>query len=185
MSYKRWLLVATVIFGISILTGLVASPDILSEDIADFEEIVELLAEMPQSAVFIFILFKNGFALLLSFALSPILCLAPLAALTVNGWLLAVVGTTVVQQESFGVLLAGLLPHGIFEIPAFIMAEAAALSFGATVLRALFRKEKRGLVIPSFKQNARYIAIALVLLLPAAAIETFITPLLMNWVGGL
>ena len=108
----------------------------------------------------------------------------PFIALVINGWLLAVVSVTVLEEQSFAFLLAGLLPHGVFELPAFIMAEAAALSFGTAVIAALFRKEKRGLVLPSFRQNARYLAVALLLLIPAALIEAYLTPLLMGRLSG-
>ncbi len=77
-------------------------------------------------------------------------------------------------------MLAGLLPHGIFELPALILGEAAALSFGAVVILALFKKERRNLIPPSLKRNLRYLMIALALLLPAAIIETYVTPLLLT-----
>ena len=76
-------------------------------------------------------------------------------------------------------MLAGLLPHGIFELPAFILGEAAALSFGVVTLLALVKKERRNLLLPAFKRNLRYLAVALVLLVPAAIIEIYITPLLL------
>jgi stage II sporulation protein M len=104
----------------------------------------------------------------------------PILALTVNGWLLAVVGAEIVRAESLGFLLAGILPHGILEIPALIIAQAAAMSFGATVVAAVFKKERRSQIPPSFKQNLRWLGLALFLLLPAAIIETFVTPLLLD-----
>ena len=183
MNYKRWLLVATVIFVLGIAAGLATPPGFISEDIIGIEDI-ESLTELSPSVLTIFILFKNGLALLLSFALSPLFLIVPFIALAINGWLLAVVSVTVLEEQSLAFLLAGLLPHGVFELPAFIMAEAAALSFGTAVIAALFRKEKRGLVLPSFRQNARYLAVALLLLIPAAPIEAYLTPLLMGRFSG-
>ena len=100
-------------------------------------------------------------------------------ALIINGGVLGLISTSVVQQESIGYLLAGLLPHGVIELPAFFMGEAVALSFGATITLAIFKKEKRELVLPSLKRNLRYLVVALILLLPAAIIETYVTPLLL------
>jgi len=60
------------------------------------------------------------------------------------------------------------------------LGEAAALSFGAVTILALFRKERRNLLLPSFKRNLRYLMVALVLLVPAAIIEIYITPLLLT-----
>ena len=183
MSYKRWIIVALSLFGIGFASGL-ATPasnvGLLSEDIAALAELAEFLATLPQFAVFIIIFLKNTSVLLLSFILSPIFWLVPALSLTVNGWLLAFVAAVVVQEKSLGFVLAGLLPHGIFELPALILGQAAALSFGTVVIIALFKKERRERLLPSLKQNLRYLTLAIALLLPAAIIETYVTPLLLT-----
>ncbi len=183
MSYKRWLLVAAFLFGMGLALGLATPTGIvglLSEDIAALEELADRLARLPQSSVLAIILIKNVSALLISFVLSPIFCLIPVVALILNGWLLGLVSMTVVQEKSLGYLLVGLLPHGIFELPALIMGEAVAFSFGTAVIIALFRKEGKNLPLSNLKQNFRYFIAALILLLPAAIIETYLTPLFLN-----
>jgi len=182
MKYKWWILVALLFFGIGIALGLATpttSTNPISEEIAALEKLGDLVAPFKVSTV-IFIFMKNALALLLSFALSPILCLMPVLTLSVNGWLLALVSSAIVQEKSLGFLLAGVLPHGIIELPALFIGEAAALSFGVAVMVALFKKEKRSLLSSSLRQNSRYLIIALALLLPAAIIETYITPLLVS-----
>ena len=170
MSYKRWLFVAIFLFGIGFSGGLTlgqTTPDatagLFSEDVAAFEEFVDLLASLPQSSVFLLILLKNTSAILISFALSPIFCLTPVVALILNGGILGFVSVLVVQQKSLGFLLAGLLPHGIFELPALIMGEAAALSFGAMVIMLLVRKESRTVLLSIAKQSSRHILLTLAL----------------------
>jgi len=183
MSYKRWLFIAVFLFVIGLVLGSVTKTSIaalFAEDVAALEELAEQLSPLPQSSIFAFVFIKNVSALLISFALSPIFCLAPVIALIFNGGLLGLVSALVIEEESLGYLLAGLLPHGIFELPAFIMGEAAALSFGMAVILALFKKERRKLLLPNLGQNLRYLAVALVLLLPAAIIETYITPLFLG-----
>jgi len=182
MNYKKWIFIAIFLFGIGLVFGL-ATPtsgiDPLAEDVAALQELGNILVSFKFLTV-ILVLVKNASVLLLSFVLSPIFCVVPILALTVNGWFLAFVSAIVVQEESFGFVLAGLLPHGILELPAFILGEAAALSFGAVAMLALFKKEKRNLLIPSLKQNLRYLMVALTLLVPAAIIEIYITPLLLT-----
>jgi stage II sporulation protein M len=179
MSYKRWLFIAVFLFGTGVVFGLAtpANNSLPSEYITVFEEQSASILALPRPLIALFIFLKNTLALLISFALSPIFCLVPVLALIINGWMIAFVSTMVIQEESLGFLLAGLLPHGIFELPALILAQSAALSFGAVVILALFNKRRRNLLLPSLKQNLRYLAAALVLLLPAAIIETYITPL--------
>ena len=180
MNYRWWIIVAIVLFGIGIVLGLAAPAGIsrlLSEELATLEKFGGVLAPFKLSTM-IFIFIKNAVALLVSFALSPIFCLVPILALFVNGWLLALVSSIVVEKESLGFVLAGLLPHGIIELPALVIGEAAALSFGAAAVVALFKAERRSLLLPSLRQNLKYLFIALALFLPAAIIETYVTPLL-------
>jgi stage II sporulation protein M len=182
MNYRWWIIIAILLFAIGIIVGLATPASItglLSEELAALEEFGEVLAPFTFS-MFIFIFIKNAVALLVSFALSPILCLVPILALFVNGYLVALVSTMVMGERSLGFVLAGLLPHGIIELPALFIGEAAALSFGATVVVALLKKERRNLLLPSLKKNLKYLWIALALFLPAAIIETYITPLLVT-----
>ncbi|MFC2004157.1 stage II sporulation protein M [Chloroflexota bacterium] len=183
MSYKKWILIAVFLFGIGLVLGLatpISIADLAAEDIAALEQLSDLLATLPKSSIFVIIFLKNVSALLISFVLSPIFYLAPVTALTVNGWLIGFLSAIVVQEESLGYLLAGLLPHGIFELPALILGEAVALSFGTTVILALFKQERRSLLLDDLNRNLRYLTIALILFLPAAVIETYVTPLFLT-----
>ena len=182
MSYKKWIIVAISLFVVGFVSGLSAPAsmiNLLSKELAALDELADFLAPLPQFIVFAIIFLKNTSTLLLSFILSPILCLLPILVLTLNSWLLASVSVIIAQEKSVWFVLAGLLPHGIFELPALIIGEAAAFSFGTAAILALFKKERRSLLLPNLKQNLRYLLIALALLLPAALIETYITPLLL------
>jgi stage II sporulation protein M len=183
MSYKRWGFVAISLFAIGLISGLAtpaSTTRIIFKDITAIEELGGVLFSMPPILTTILIFVKNTSVLLCSFTLSPIFCLIPIMALAVNGWILAVVSTVAIEKESLGFVLAAVLPHGIVEIPALILGEAAALSFGAIVTMSLFNKEKRELVFPNFRGNLKYLMIAISLLLPAAIIETYVTPLLLK-----
>ena len=182
MSYKHWIYIATGLFGIGITLGLVIPvgiADLFGEEMTALEELAAILGPF-QIATAAFIFIKNGSALLVSFMFSPFLCLPPVIALVVNGGLLSVVSVAVVQEESLGLLLAGILPHGIIEIPALIIGEAAALSSGVLIISALFSKGKSNRLLPGLKLNLKYLLLACLLLLPAAFIETYVTPLLLT-----
>ena len=115
-------------------------------------------------------------AVIAVFIATPAAPLAGLVELTAGG----VVSVAVIQEKSLGYLLAGTLPHGILELPALIIGEAAAFSFGTAVMLALVNRERRKLVLPNLRQNIRYLALAVILLFPAALIETYVTPLLVR-----
>jgi len=186
MRYGFWILTACILFVIGIGAGILVSA-VVPEDIVEFfSEEMTALGELGEifspfelsTAVFIY--FKNVTALILSFIFSPILCLMPVIALVFNGSFISFISTLVLQEESLGFLLLGLLPHGIFELPAFIIGEAAALSFGATTIYALFSKRGSNILMPVFKKNMKYLLLAFILLIPAAIIETYVTPLLLQ-----
>ncbi len=181
MTYKWGVVVAIALFIIGIIAGTVTPSDaLLAHDLsASLKELARVLSPFsPVTALIIFI--KNVIAMLLSFILSPLLCLMPVLTLLVNGWLLGFVAEAVIQQKSLGYMLAGVLPHGIFEIPAMIIAQAAALGFGTALILALFQKKRRAALVPRLSLYVKFLVLAIILLLPAAIIETFVTPLILG-----
>jgi stage II sporulation protein M len=183
MKYRWWIIIAIALFGIGIAFGL-ADPfniaSLLSDELVSLGELGGILSPFTFT-MFIFIFIKNVITLLFSFAFSPIFAIIPVATLVLNGWFIGLVSVIITEQESLGFVLAGLLPHGVIELPALFIGEAAALSLGMMALIALFKKEKRELLLPSLRQNLRYLALAVGLMLPAAAIETYLTPLLVGY----
>ena len=183
MRYRWWIIIAIALFAIGIAFGL-ADPfniaSLLSEELIGLEELGGIL-EPFTFTMFLFIFLTNIATLLSSFIFSPILAIVPVATLLINGWIVGLVSVIVTRQESLGYVLAGILPHGVIELSAFFIGEAAAISFGIMAVIALFKKEKRGLFLPNLKQNLKYLALAVALMLPAAAIETYLTPLLLGY----
>jgi stage II sporulation protein M len=186
MRFRNWVIIAAGLLVIGLCAGVIIGftmpPAIISSLLSELEGLQELgLMYQPflvSTAVFIFT--RNATTLLLSFFLSPLLCIFPFVALTFNGLLLSFVSVIIAREESIGYVIAGILPHGILEIPAIILGEAAALSFGVGILAALFSKKRRGSFTASLRENFKYLGIALALLVPAAIIETFVTPLLIQ-----
>lgn len=182
MSYRYWVFIAVGLFAGGIVVGL-AMPErlggALSQELAGLQQLAAMLGPFKvTTALFIFL--KNVLTLVLSFALSPFFLLMPILALVLNGLLIAVVSVIVIQNASLGVLLSGTLPHGIIEMPALMLGEAAALSFGVMAMGALLSAERRKAFVPGLICNLKYLGLASLLLLPAAFIETYVTPLLLH-----
>jgi len=181
-SFRWWLVLAAGLFVLGMVLGVVLPGDgagsLLSEELAAIEQLAGMLTPFTATmAVFIF--FKNVMVLLVSFMFSPFLCLLPAGALLLNGGILSFVGAAFIREGSLGTLLAAVLPHGIFEIPAIVIGEAAAMSFGYTVLAILFSRGDGRRFFPGLKRDLRYLGIACAILAPAAVIETYATPLLL------
>jgi stage II sporulation protein M len=183
MSYKLWVFIAIFLFVAGLVIGLVMPPNIsglLSGDVTAFEEFSGTISSLPTPEVFILIFVRNVFVVAISIVLSPVFCLVPLMALVFNGWIIGLISIPVVQQKSIGFLLAGILPHGIFELPAFIIGEAIALSFGAAAMLSVFKEDKKGLLLANLRQNAKYLVAAVILFFVAALFEAYLTPLFLT-----
>jgi stage II sporulation protein M len=119
-----------------------------------------------------------------------LILLAGLISFSVLGMLVYIVNLSAVgallgvfQLLGFSpVVLAvnGLLPHGIFEIPALILASAAMLRIGVVLVTPQIGRSMGEVVLEQLADWTK-IAIGLVLplLLIAAVIETYVTPLLL------
>ena len=84
-------------------------------------------------------------------------------------------------------ILLGVIPHGIFEIPSSIFALAGGLMLFITeinIIKALFTRNsiKEAIDEQLIKDAIITVEIVFVLLLLAAFVETFITPVLLNMV---
>lgn len=94
--------------------------------------------------------------------------------LSVNGFVIGLVVEYVRQEQGLYVILAGVLPHGIFEIPALVLAGMFGLLLGEELWREL---HGTGDAISAAQENGkRFLGYVLPLLGIAAIIEGFITP---------
>jgi stage II sporulation protein M len=161
-------------------TNVIPDTNPLSSQIEGLETLAKFITSLPAWAMFIVIMLKNMSAVLFSFLASPVFLVFPVFSLVFNGWVIGVVSSQVIAEHSVGYLLAGLLPHGIFEIPALFIGEAAAFGFGIAIMQAVVSRNKRDQLPARLKLNVKYLVISLVLFVPAALMETFVTPLLLR-----
>ena len=105
----------------------------------------------------------------------------PALALGVNAVLLGGLAACYAATDTTMLLYAAsLLPHGIFELPALFLAMAGGLYLCRTLVRYVRRNEK-GLVGPVVLNLLRLLVMHIVpLLLAAAAIEAYVTPVVME-----
>jgi len=128
--------------------------------------------------LFVFIFLNNSIKALLVVVFGLLFGIFPLYFTYVNGALLGATISFALYRANLLVLIAGILPHGIFELPALIIAIAYGLWLGTTLVLGF---SKKGLIQPAFKQSMKtYFRLILPLLLIGAIIEAFITPVLLN-----
>lgn len=98
-----------------------------------------------------------------------------------NGYLVGVIAYLAAQEKGLLFILLALLPHGILELPMVFLAAGIGLRLGHQVFSALIGKPTQ--IKREFKEGlVFYFHWILPLLLVAALIETFITPLILSFV---
>jgi len=93
-----------------------------------------------------------------------------------NGYMFGVIFA--VYSKSFGIerFLILTLPHGIFEIPATIIAGAAGFKIPYEIIRYLAGKKEQPLTKEDIKEYLTLALISIILIVIAAFVETYITP---------
>ncbi len=99
----------------------------------------------------------------------------PVMFVMLNGYIVGVVISWREPEWGFWKVILTLIPHGIIEIPAIIIACAYGVWLGYRFYLALFRGEEFRIYI--LRSIRAYIRLVLPLLLVAAFVEAFITPL--------
>ncbi len=109
--------------------------------------------------------------------------IAPLVFIAANGFLLGLV--LAIKEQSMGIfnVLMLIVPHGILEIPAVLLASSQGVVLGYRFYEALFKgKEFRVYVIDSIKF---YLKFVLPILLIAAFVEVYVTPYIASLIFGI
>ncbi len=137
------------------------------------------LREMSTAGLMLLIFVNNAVKAGLVVRVGVFLGLPPFIFLATNGLVVGVATYQVAAERGLGFVLAGLVPHGVVEVPALLAATALGLGMGVEVSRWMVRRPSR--VRRRLGRSLRiylfYVAPALAL---AAAIEVLVTPLLLG-----
>ncbi|NJF24511.1 stage II sporulation protein M [Thermococcus sp. Bubb.Bath] len=171
----RIFLVMTAIFlGFTLVGAIVVylSPDLAGKFTAEIAK--TLLSKVGRDSfgfrLFVGIFFNNAGAATTAYALGVLFGIVPVLIVAFNGLMLGVVTTYLVHSGAISVqrVLLAILPHGIIEIPAILLAATS----GVLLYKALLRGGGKEMAMKSLKLYA----ISIGMLLLAAFIEAFITP---------
>jgi stage II sporulation protein M len=98
-----------------------------------------------------------------------------------NSGLIGVIAVIVGINNGIAYPIVGLVPHGIIELPAFLIQIASIVLWQATITEVVFaklrgRKLERDKVLQSLKDALVLALSSIILFMVAAAIETYVTP---------
>jgi stage II sporulation protein M len=136
------------------------------------------LKDINAVAMFLFIFANNAVKAFAMTMLGTFFGVVPILFIIVNGLLVGVTSSVIIAEQGTKFLFIGTAPHGILEIPAFLIAGAYGLRLGRRYYRFLRRGEP---FKPAFYRAMREMfRIVLPLLVAASFIETFITGTLLR-----
>ena len=172
IDLKRYLIITICLFVIGLSIGFW---DLLGINTVVSEVISTLFQQFEGSvgvALFFKIFFQNSRATFIIILSGIVLSIFPVFAILFNG---IVIGCLLGNAEIFSVITKSqavlyMIPHGMFEIPAVILAISLGIKFGLWP----YKKNKLSYIKTSFIRSLQcYILVILPLLLIAGMIETF------------
>ncbi|MEK5140548.1 MULTISPECIES: stage II sporulation protein M [Paenibacillus] len=185
---RRLILISAFLFCTSIMVGWLSTGTIqsmLAQQMEGLGEVAQRLqnSEHPQWSFFVFIFFNNAIKCVLVIFMGAVFGIVPFIFLIVNGMVLGFVVhlQTDMGRSMYEVVVKGLLPHGVIELPVLIIACAFGLKFGINIMSTIgtsigLKRKVTGPVWDLFmKQTLRVSIWSVILLLIAAAIESGIT----------
>jgi stage II sporulation protein M len=123
---------------------------------------------------------NNSVKSFLSILLGVLFGIAPVIFVAGNGLILGIFVYEVQQESGLAYTAAGLLPHGIIEVPTVLVSAAVGLRMGYELVRYV---QGRGHIDTEFKRGAKFfLRYLLPLLLVAALVEAFLTPVIVDLV---
>ncbi len=183
-EYGRWVGMTAIAFLVLVVLSYIAGrlfPEIPATILTYFNEVVADSGIVRDDGSFSALaLFGNNLrAMVLStlYGFIPFLYL-PALSMGVNAILLGMVASSVNGQ--WLLLAAGILPHGIFELPALCLSLAAGLCLCQNINRYI-RTNEKGIMKPLLLNILRVTGLVVVPLLVIAAImESYVTPAVMQ-----
>lgn len=183
-EYGRYVGMTAAAFLVLLVLAYIAGrlfPDIPVSVISAFNEDIAGSGIVQEDGSFnVLALFTNNLrAMVLGvlYGFIPFLYL-PALALGVNAAILGMLASLIDGQ--WLLLAAGILPHGIFELPALFLSLAAGLCLCKNI-NVYIRKNEKGVMKPLLLNILRVmVLLVLPLLVIAAVMETYVTPALMQ-----
>lgn len=129
-----------------------------------------------------FILMNNVLVSVFMVYSGVMLGIIPLYSLLSNGLIMGYLAHQNVPETGWGPFILAILPHGIIELPAFILACAFGIRFGAVMMKSFFflfsparRAANNAAFVRLLKVSVPLVILVALLLMAAAVVESMIT----------
>ena len=179
---KSLFMILVIVFVMSTLVGYIHSKAIVEN--INPEELFKNISYQPCSIKTLLLIFSNNVRVAFTTILSGVLVFPPILIVLANGLVIGSLVAYVANKSYVPAYLVAmkLIPHGILEVPAFILSACVGIQLGRVFIKFLSLRRRgqkqnleklTGLLTTYFL--ARLITIILLLTL-AAFIETYVSP---------
>jgi len=171
-TIKPYILILTLIFAASFLAGTIAPSSIRQQMNEVFQVVAGNYQGLAGGMLFFNILVQNVMATIFVIISGVVVGIIPTFAIGSNGFGLGVLYRQAAEVSGYSKAALKILPYGVFEIPALLIAASYGLWLGVMVVRR--RRGKESTLLRSHIEHAfrRYFALVFPLLIVAATIET-------------
>lgn len=176
---KYYVIVASLIFIFSALIGYFIAGYFHFSILEEFKDSFEWTIGLDSLTLALLIFLNNSIKSLLTILLGFFFAIVPLLFVSVNGLLIGMVFFDVTKAKGLAFILSAILPHGIIEIPVFILSVAIGLKMG---VQTVLKIDGEDIKLKSELKNGLnlFIFYILPLFLLSAFIEAFITPIFIS-----
>jgi stage II sporulation protein M len=169
---KPYILILALIFVAAFLAGMVAPSSTRQQMTDAFKVVTDNYRGLAGGKLFFTLLLHNVMATIFVLISGVLVGIIPTFAIGANGFVLGVVYRQTAEVMGYSKAALKVLPHGVFELPALLIAASYGLWLGVMVVRRIRGKEST--LLRSHIEHAfrRYFAVVFPLLVFAAGIET-------------
>jgi stage II sporulation protein M len=176
---RPFVIASVVLFCAAALAGgmaIVYFPDLATQLQELLKQFAHMFRGLPKLQLAVAIFFNNSLKTLLVILLGPLLGIAPVMFLIVNGAILGAVVPVAAATRGLWPSIMTIAPHGILELPAILLGTSIGLRLGTQAWRRLAGKADKTLLAELGDGLRIYFTVIVPLLLVAAAIEVYVTP---------
>ena len=171
-TIRPYLLVLTLVFAASFLAGTMAPPAVSRQMAEVFQVVVGNYRGLAGGMLFFNILVQNVMATIFVILSGAIVGIIPTFAVSSNGFGLGVLYRQASEASGYSKAALKILPYGVLEIPALLIAASYGLWLGVMAVRRIRGMESTLLRFHIEHAFRRYFAVVFPLLIVAASIET-------------
>jgi len=171
-TIKPYLLILTLLFAVSFLAGIFAPSAIRRQMTEVFQGVIGNYRGLAGGNLFFNILVQNLTATIFVILSGVMGGIIPAFAVGSNGFGLGVLYRQASEAGGYSMAALKVLPYGVFEIPALLIAASYGLWLGVMAVRRMRGKESTLLRFNMEHAFRRYFAVVFPLLIVAAAVET-------------